>query len=278
MEILNFCGIGGSGKTLDATNEALKHYKRENNLIKKGVYVLCSHFPGKLGKKSKEKLSYYNIFPYGKINNVYSSYPILLDHKRNIYSNKWSIFDFNNKYSFLPNAIFIDDEIQLKIDSDEYDDPIQKEEIKKIAKFMQSARHFGCNKIIITSQHPSRVFKKARNVTSQFVKHAKLIKLGSVGFIKRISYFLLEDYGKYIPKKKRLRKMLSFDFKISYSFINYNKVYASYDSRYLANYNYKKPLYDKGTYTSLKMNYEDLAPFFEGKKDKKQVKKNKNVW
>lgn len=278
MEILNFCGIGGSGKTLDATNEAIKHYKKENNVIKKGIYVLFSKFKGKLGEKSREKLSYYNMFPDGRINNVYSSYPILLDIKRNIYSNKWSIFDFNNNYSFLPNSVFIDDEIQLKIDSDEYDDPKQKEEIKKIAKFMQSARHFGCNKIIITTQHPSRVFKKARNVTSRFVKHAKLISIGGIGFIKQISYYLLEDYGKYIPRKRKLRKMLSFDFKISYSFINFNRVYKSYDSRYLANYNYEKPLYNKGTYTSLKMDYNDLEPFFEGKKKKKQITENKISW
>lgn len=275
MEILNFCGIGGSGKTLDATNEAVKHYKKENKQLKKNIYKLFSKFPGKLGKISRNKLDYYNLFPKGRINNVYSSYPILLDKKREIYSNKWSIFDFNNQYSFLPNAIFIDDEIQLKIDSDEYDDPKQKEEIKKIAKFMQSARHFGCNKIIITSQHPSRVFKKARNVTSRFVKHAKLINFGGFGFIKQISYYLLEDYGKYIPKKKKLRKMLSFDFKITYSFINFKKVYQSYDSRYLSNYNYEKPLYNKGTYTSLKMEYKDLEPYFEGKKKKK---KTSEVW
>lgn len=35
MEILEFCGIGGSGKTLDATNEAIKHFKRENRKTKK---------------------------------------------------------------------------------------------------------------------------------------------------------------------------------------------------------------------------------------------------
>lgn len=278
MEILNYCGIGGSGKTLDATNEAIKHFKKENNFLKRGIYIICSKLPGKLSSKSRAKLAYYNTFPHSLINNVYSSYPILLDKKRKIYSNKFSIFDFNNKFSFLPNAIFIDDEIQLKIDADEYDDPKQKKEIKKIAKFMQSARHFGCNKIIITSQHPSRIFKKARNVTSRFVKHAKIVKFGSFGFIKRISYYLLEDYGKYIPRKKKLRKMLSFDYKINYSFINFKRVYNSYDSRYLSNYNYQKPLYNRGTYTSLKMDYKDLEPFFEEKKDKKEIKKNTNIW
>lgn len=261
MEILNFCGIGGSGKTLDATNEGIKHYKRENRLIKRCIYNLLSG----VSVKAKNKVLYYKRFPQGRINNVYSSYPILLDPKRQIYSNRWSIFDFNNKYSFLPNAVFIDDEIQLKIDSDEYEDKTKKKEIAKIAKFMQSARHFGCNKIILTTQHPSRVFKKARNVSSQFVKHAKLIKIPilNVGFIKRVSYFLLDDYGKYIPRDRQLRKQLTFDFKKKLVFINFNRVFKSYDSRYLSNYNYDQPLYDKGTYKSLKVDYKDLVSYFE---------------
>ena len=117
MEILIYSGIPGSGKTLDATYEALKHFKKENSRLKYFIYYTFS----KLGlKTAKDKINYYKSFPYGKINNIYSSYPILLDKKNNIYSNKYSIFDFNNKWSFYPNALFIDDEIQLKIDSDEY--------------------------------------------------------------------------------------------------------------------------------------------------------------
>ena len=265
MEILEFCGIGGSGKTLNATNFAIKHYKRENNPIKKGSYKIFSYFPGKLGLKCKKKLEYYKIFPKGRINNIYSSYPILLDKKRNIYSNKFNIFDFNNEWSFLPNSLFIEDEIQLKIDSDEYKDIKKNKKISIIAKFMQAARHYGCYGIILTSQHPSRVFKKARNVTSRFIKHYKIFKIPllDIGFIKTISYFTLEDYGKYIPKDRQMRKQLSFDFKIERHFINFKRVYNSYDSRYLSNYNYGKPLYNKGTYDSLKVDYEELRCLFE---------------
>ena len=265
MEILEFCGIGGSGKTLNATNFAIKHYKRENNPIKKGLYKIFSYFPGKLGLKCKKKLEYYKIFPKGRINNIYSSYPILLDKKRNIYSNKFSIFDFNNEWSFLPNALFIEDEIQLKVDSDEYKDMKKRIKIARIAKFMQSARHFGCYGIILTSQHPSRIFKKARNVTSRFIKHQKITKIPFTyfGFIKTISYFTLEDYGKFIPKDRQMRKQLSFDFKIERHFINFKRVYNSYDSRYLSNYNYGKPIYNKGTYKSLKVDYEELRGLFE---------------
>ena len=85
MDILDYIGIPGSGKTLHATYDGLKHFRKENSPVKKFVYILCSKIPGKIGLKSQDKLNYYNMFPYGKINNVYSSYPILLDKKRQIY-------------------------------------------------------------------------------------------------------------------------------------------------------------------------------------------------
>lgn len=266
MDILDYSGIPGSGKTLDGTYEALRHFRKENSKLKKFVYILCSKIPGKIGNKSFSKLEYYKIFPYGKINNVYSSYPILLDKKRQIYSNKWSIYDFNNKWSFYPNALFIDDEIQLKVDSDEYKDKEKNDKISYIAKFMQAARHFGCNKIILCTQHPSRLFKKARNVVSGFVQHKSMfiIPIINIGFIKTITYYTLEDYGKYIPKDRQERKKLTFEYKKKTKFMNFNKVFKAYDSRYLSNYNYNKPLINKGTYDSLKVDYNDLLPYFEG--------------
>lgn len=263
MEILIYSGIPGSGKTLHATYDALKHFKRENRVLKRFFCFLFS----KLGSKSaRSKLSYYNNFPYCKINNVYSSFPILLDKKRHIYSNKWSIFDFNNKWSFLPNAYFVEDEIQLKIDSDEYKDKDKNVIISRIAKFMQSARHFGCSGISICTQHPSRAFKKCRNVASGFVQHKSMFILPVLkfGFLKTTKYFLLDDYGKYVPKSREERKKLPFEFKKKLVFMNFNKVFSSYDSRYLSNYNYNKPLLKKGTYTSLKVDYSELVSYFEG--------------
>lgn len=46
--------------------------------------------------------------------------------------------------------------------------------------------------------------------------------------------------------------------------MNFKKVFAAYDSRYLSKYNYDKPLLNKGTYTTLKVEYEELVPYFEG--------------
>lgn len=265
MEILDFSGIPGSGKTLTATYYALKHYRKENSFLKKSFIILFSKIPGKLGNSSRDRVKYYSYFPYGKINNVYTSYPILLDKKRQIYSRKWNIYDFNGNWSFLPNAIFIDDEIQLKIDSDEYDDKDKKKIISKIAKFCQSARHFGCNKIIFTTQHPSRLFKKMRNVASGFIQHKSLFMIPfiHIGWIKTIRYYLLDDYGKHIPKDRKERAKLPFEYKKKTLFINFRKVFNSYDSRYLSKYNYNKPLYDKGCYTSLKVDYKDLVSYFE---------------
>lgn len=266
MEILCFSGIPGSGKTLDATYEALRHYKKENNELKKIVIYLLAKLPGKIGNKARIKKSYYEFFPYGKINTIYSNYPILLDKKLNIYSYKWDLYSFNNKWSYLPNAMFIQDEIQLLVDSDEYADTSKKYKIAYIARFMQSARHFGCKSIILCTQHPSRLFKKGRNVSSEFVKHSRIFKIPflNIGFIKRISYYTLDDYGKFIPKHKEARKQLSFDFKKKTRFVNFNKVFNSYDSRYLSNYNFRKPLYSLDTYTSKKVDYDDLVVLFEG--------------
>ena len=265
MEILCYSGIPGSGKTLDATNDALKHFKKENNIIKKSIYLIFSKIPGKLGQNSRDKMEYYNSFPYGKINNIYSSYPILLDKKRKIYSRKWSVFAFNGNYSFLPNALFVDDEIQLKIDSDEYDDKTKKKIIAHIAKFCQSARHFGCNQIIFCTQHPSRLFKKMRNVASGFVQYKSMFKIPilNIGWIKTIKYYLLDDYGKFIPRDRKERAKLTFEYKKKMKLINFKKVFKSYDSRYLSKYNYDKPLYDYGCYTSLKVDYKDLVSYFE---------------
>ena len=265
MEILCYSGIPGSGKTLHSTHDALKHFKRENNKLKKSFILLFSKIPGKLGAAARDKIKYYKCFPFCKINNVYSSYPILLDKKRKIYSNKWSIFAFNGKWSFYPNALFVDDEIQLKIDSDEYDDKDKKKLIAQIAKFCQAARHFGCNKIIFTTQHPSRLFKKMRNVASGFIQHKRMFifPILSIGWIKTIRYYLLDDYGKHIPKDRKERNKLPFEYKKKTVFMNFKKVFKSYDSRYLSKYNYDKPLYNKGTYTSLKVDYNDLVSYFE---------------
>src|SRR5574344_24767 len=113
MSLIALNGVPGSGKTLNATRIALKHYEKENNFIKYGLFYILSKIPN---NKLKVNFEYYKRFPYHKINNVYSNYPILLDKKKNIYSNKIDFWDLNNDYSFEPNSLIIIDEIQLYVD------------------------------------------------------------------------------------------------------------------------------------------------------------------
>ena len=52
MSLISYCGIPGSGKTLDGTLEALKHYKKANRKLKK--FNLWLFY--KLGIKKKKDL------------------------------------------------------------------------------------------------------------------------------------------------------------------------------------------------------------------------------
>lgn len=208
--------------------------------------------------------NYYKIFPYKKINNVYSSFPILLDKKRNIWSNKISLFDFNCDYSFYPNSLMIIDEVQLFVDSDEYSDKTKKKLISKIAKFLQAHRHFGVKQILYISQSPSRIFKKARNITIGYLKLLKIINLPfGISIMRGIIYYDFEYYGRYIPRDRDERKKLPFEYKRVTKFYLRNTLFNSYDSRYLSNYNYNKPLLNRGLWDNYKVDYDYLRVMFE---------------
>lgn len=208
--------------------------------------------------------NYYKIFPYEKINNVYSSFPILLDKKRNIWSNKISLFDFNCDYSFYPNSLMIIDEVQLFVDSDEYADKVKKKLISKIAKFLQSHRHFGVKQILYISQSPSRIFKKARNITIGYLKLFKIINLPlGISIMRGIIYYDFEFYGRYIPRDRDERKKLPFEYKRVTKIFLRKRMYSSYDSRYLSMYNYGKPLLARGLWSDYKVDYDSLKVMFE---------------
>lgn len=260
--LLSLCGVPGSGKTLNATRMALKHYRKENSKIKYYFSYLISKIPN---NKLKVDFEYYKRFPYCKINNVYSNYPILLDKKRNIYSNKVDFWDLNNKSSFLPNAFIVIDEVQLSADSDEYKDKVTNKKLSKIAKFLQAHRHFGVNTIIFTSQNPSRIFKKGRNICESYLKQCKVLNIPFTPFtiMKGIGYYDLDYYGKYIPKSREERKKLPFEYYKRFAIFNRNRVFKAYDSRYLSEYNYNMPLLEKGTYDNSKVDYEQLKILFE---------------
>lgn len=327
--LLALNGIPGSGKTLDAVNIAIKHYKSENRfykyyiaLIRNKIYTLfiknkyfnkISTLAQKLWSKkivrfilkgsyyflklflflclfvgfsiyfkifiiwfllrfdkSIKSLSsldydYYCLFPYKRINNVYSTFPICLDRKRNIWSNQISLFDLDNTYSFYPNSLIIIDEVQLFIDSDEYKDKVKKNQINHIGKFLQAHRHFGVKQVVFTSQSPSRIFKKARNIVVGYLKQAKLINLPfGLTLMRGIIYYDFDFYGRYIPKSHEERKKLPFDYKKVIKVFRRSTVYNAYDSRYLSLYNYARPLLNctKGTWKEFKVPYDYLVDLF----------------
>ena len=217
-------GLPGSGKNVYATYLAKKHFERENNFIKRFI----------------RKIKHQNLY----INNVYSSYPILLNKRKQIYSRLVSLNDLNNNFRFEPMSIIIIDEVQSFYDSDEH-----KFFPKEIAVFNQFHRHFGIKDIYYISQHPSRVVKKLRNVSCQFTKIQNffifpLIHLGVMYFT---NYYEFEDYGKWHHPSKEMK---NYDVDNHFKFFFVKKIFTAYDSTYLYVLNKDKPLLLKGTYTS----------------------------
>lgn len=232
MSVISINGLPGKGKTLTATMIALKHYKKENSSLKKLIR-----------KIKKEEVI---------LNNVYSNYPILLNKRKKIYSNRVSIYDLKNQYSFKPNSLIIIDEIQLFYDSDEF-----KTFPRIIANFNQAHRHFLVKDIIYISQHPSRVVKKLRNVVSEYyrIKTKIMIPILKIGIITARITYEFEDYEASFTKDKELRKLK--DIKSKIFFVNFRKVFKAYDTIYLLPLNIDKPQINKGTYNDLFLPNED---------------------
>ncbi len=238
-------GIPGSGKNVRATYIALKHFKKENGLLKR-FFRLILH---------REVW----------VNNVYSTYPILLKkrHRKSklgsIYSNKVTIFDLVPDNRFKKNALIIIDETQAFYDSEEY-----KNFPKEIAVFNQFHRHFDISDIYYISQHPSRIMKKLCILASEFDKVKTFINIPfiNIGFMHIIRYFEREDYGKYHHPRRESR---TYDVKNKYSLFLSSKVFKSYHSKYLKVLNIDKPLYEMGEFNGLDLNVEDIRFIYRNK-------------
>lgn len=233
MSVISINGLPGKGKTLTSVYLARKHFKQQNKFFTRFI------------RKLRRQPTIYN--------SVYSNFPILLDKKRKIYTNKVSVYDLKNQYSFLEQSLIIIDEIQLFYDSDEY-----KTFPRIIANFNQAHRHFGIKDIIYISQHPSRVIKKLRNVVSEYYRIKTLIRIPilNIGLISARVTYEFEDYEQAFTRDKELKKLR--DIKTKIFFINFNKVYKSYDTCYLRPLNSDKPLIDIGNYNSLDLSENDI--------------------
>ena len=229
-------GLPGMGKNVYATYLAKKHFRRENNPL----------------KRLTRRLKHQDIY----INNVYTSYPIILNKRKKIYSNLITLNDLDNKYRFINNAVIIIDEVQSFYDSDEY-----KKFPKKIAVFNQFHRHFGIKDIYYISQHPSRIVKKLRNVACKFTKIRKfmIIPFINLGIMYLTNYYEFEEYGKWHHPPKEM-KTYDVDNKFKIFFVK--PIFKSYNSVYLKVLNEDKPLYDKGTFTSTYLNKDEVNSIY----------------
>lgn len=229
-------GLPGSGKNVYATYLAKKHFKRENSPIKRLI----------------RRLRHEDIY----INNVYSNYPILLNKRHNIYSRIVSINDLDNSKQFLDNSIIFIDEVQADYDSDEH-----KAFPKKIATFNQFHRHFGISDIYYISQHPSRIVKKLRNISCEFIKIQtfRVIPLINLAFMYTTSYYEFDDYGKW---HHPVKEMKTYDVDNHIKFFFAKSVFRAYNSTYLQVLNEDKPSLNKGTFNSLDVSKEQVTQIF----------------
>ena len=243
--VIALSGIPGSGKNVRATYLAKKHFKHQNNIIRKLI----------------RKIKHEPIL----INNVYTTYPILLkkypkkSKKQNIYSNKVTIYDLIPDNRFEKHACIIIDEAQAFYDSEEH-----KIFPKEIATFNQFHRHFDIDNIYYISQHPSRLLKKLCVLASEFDKVKTFINIPfiNIGFMYIVVYYERDDYGKYNHPKKEAK---TYDVKNRFCIFRTKPVFKSYDSKYLRVLNEDKPLYNKGEFESLTLSEEDIRLIYRGK-------------
>ena len=227
-------GIPGSGKNVLVTKICLHHYKKTNNSIRR-----------LLRKIKKEPIW---------INNVYSTYPILLKKtkKEKVYSNIVTIYDLVPNNRFLNHAVIVIDETQAFYDSEDH-----KEFPKEIAIFNQFHRHFGIDDIYYVSQHPSRIMKKLRILACEFDKIKRFICIPFIhlAFMHIVRYFEFDDYGKYNHPKKEAK---TYDVKNKYMLFFAGKVFKAYDSKYLKVLNIDKPLYNRGVFKKIDLSEKEI--------------------
>lgn len=227
-------GIPGSGKNVLVTKICLHHYKRTNNSIRRLI------------RKIKKEPIW--------INNIYSTYPILLKKtkKEKVYSNIVTIYDLVPNNRFLNHAVIVIDETQAFYDSEDH-----KEFPKEIAIFNQFHRHFGIDDIYYVSQHPSRIMKKLRILACEFDKIKRFICIPFIhlAFMHIVRYFEFDDYGKYNHPKKEAK---TYDVKNKYMLFFAGKVFKAYDSKYLKVLNIDKPLYNRGMFRKLDLSEKEI--------------------
>lgn len=226
MSVIGVHGLPGQGKTLLATALAIKQYRKSNTLVRRIIRK-------KLGVPSR-------------LNLIYSNYSILLDKKRNVYSNIVSIDDCNNDYSFFPNSSIIIDEVQAFYDS--YRD--FKNFPRSVSSFFQFHRHFGIKDIYLISQSPRRVVTYLRDVTSVYWRIKKFIKIPFIP-LGVIYYRICYEFDHYDWAFTRSKEEIKrYDISSKLVFFSTYKVFNSFKSKYLNMLNINSELCKRGQYKS----------------------------
>lgn len=247
MSVVIVNGTPGKGKTLNLTREAIRQYNQTNSFI--------NRFARKLAGKPTRK------------NLIYSSYPILLDKKRNIYSHKCSIYDLTLDNKFPEGASIFIMEIQLCYDSSEYSlFP------DVIAAFLQAHRHGGIRDIFFDSQSMSRIIKKMRIIacerwqilwTFHLNRFIPFIPLGVTKY--KICYDTEEEQTTDLNDETRIK------------FFNTRKVSKAYDTRCLSALWENATDFDNGCYNDLKMDFDDIKETYFKDSEYKERLYRKNV-
>ena len=232
--VIGLHGIPGSGKTLTAVSIAAKIYKKDNTLLKR-IIRKCMKVPT-------------------RINTIYSNFPILLDKKRQIYSNIVTVDDLDNRYSLLPNSTVFIDEIQAYYDSSMH----VRDFPKRIATFYQFHRHFDIKDMYLISQHPRRIITYMRDVITEYQRIRRFIKIPiiHIGIVTARSVYEFDDYKFAFTRSKEIKKQ--YDVKNRLYIFNYKKMFKKFKSKYMSAFNKDKPLLYRGTYTSLEFPEEEF--------------------
>ena len=274
----------GHGKTLNMTRIAISLFKEQNpflyRLKKNSVYFvdIYSNYPILLWYQKKPfkycdgAMNLKDSIPLKKIYDedldceYYAECKEEEAEKYGCFSNKIKFTDMRLKYKFSKNASFFIDELQYIYDSMEY-----KDFPDCIAHFFQVHRHLSYNMIYTNSQSLSRVIKRVLCVSEEFWNVIYLKQYLLLPFLSKVEFKITTD----IINSKNSENDLREDINAQYETVRFfnKRVYNGYITKYLGALNDGLPLYDNGTYESLKMNKSDIIKvFMVTNKEKEELK------
>lgn len=253
MSVISINGRPGMGKSVLATYRQLVQYRKEN-----GFFRRCYN------KITKKPLIY---------NNVYSNFPICLDRKKQIYSRKFTLYDFEKFWRYPMDTQIVIDEIQAYYDSSEW-----KDVPANVRTNFQFHRHFGIKNIFIISQDPGRVPTIFKKLAEEFHDIDKFYKFKipftnlGIGLLKINVYYRVEDFG--LPTCVR-KKEVAYKFSKKWRFFSLSGPFNSYDTKCMSALVENEPMLDNENWTSLKMSKQDILDIFRLDIENKGEKKKK---